>query len=151
MCGRDFTLGGIRRPGVSTAQPRRCSLCTTRGPIWMMIGCSLIWDFLLVYIYRPQTKFAKVMFSQVSVCRRGGGCLPHIPWADTPWADTPWADTPKADTPTGKHPPGRHPRQYFLGYGQQASSTHPTGMHSCSWSYCLNYYLCSCHHSKMEH
>ena len=27
------------------------------------------------YYYRPQTKFAKVMFSQVSVCpRRTGGC-----------------------------------------------------------------------------
>ena len=24
--------------------------------------------------YRPQTKFAKVMFLQVSVCPRGGGC-----------------------------------------------------------------------------
>ena len=24
--------------------------------------------------YRPQMKFAKVMFSQVSVCQQGGGC-----------------------------------------------------------------------------
>ena len=28
----------------------------------------------LSYLYRPQTKFAKVMFSQVSVCPQGGGC-----------------------------------------------------------------------------
>ena len=27
----------------------------------------------LLYIYRPQTKFAKVMFLQVSVCPHGGG------------------------------------------------------------------------------
>ena len=61
----------------------------------------------------PATKFAKVMFSQVSVHRRGGGrCLPHCmlgykpPWpeADTP---TPGADTPLgADTPCP--PPSRH-------------------------------------------
>ena len=45
--------------------------------------------------YRPQTMFAKVMFSQVSVCPRGvsacgpGGCLP-----------------PPGQTPTlGRHPP----------------------------------------------
>ena len=68
--------------------------------------------------YRPQTKFAKVMFSQVSVCPQRvvsasgpGGCLPHTPGqtppgrhthtparqpqADTPWADTHlWADSP---------------------------------------------------------
>ena len=28
---------------------------------------------LVENIYRPQTKFAKVMFSQVSVCQPGGG------------------------------------------------------------------------------
>ena len=107
-------------------------------------------------IYRPQTKFAKVMLSQVSVCP--GGCLPHCmlgytppmgkpPWtdtrkgADTPphQADTPRANTPQADTPTlGRHPHlGRHPpadpapTQCMLGYGQQAGGTHRTGMHSC--------------------
>ena len=52
--------------------------------------------------YRPLTKFAKVMFSQVSVCPQGEGCLPHCMLGYTPWADTPlarhrhppWADTP---------------------------------------------------------
>ena len=43
------------------------------------------------YFYRPQTKFAKVMFSQVSVCR--GGCLPHC-----------MLDT----TPLGRHPQAVH-------------------------------------------
>ena len=41
--------------------------------------------------YRPQTKFAKVMFSQVSVCLQ----------ADTPEADI---TTPQAETPLGRHP-----------------------------------------------
>ena len=48
--------------------------------------------------YRPQTKFEKVMFSQVSVCPQGG-CLPHPLWADTPWADTPSGRHPRAVTP----------------------------------------------------
>ena len=43
--------------------------------------------------YRPQTKFAKVMFSRMSVCpQRGEVSAPlhagiHIPWADTPPRD----------------------------------------------------------------
>ena len=68
----------------------------------------------------------------------------------------PWADIPPGQTPPGRHPPmpsafwdtphpvhaGIHPAtqcmlgytppaQRMLGYGQQAGSTHPTGMHSC--------------------
>ena len=42
--------------------------------------------------YRPQTKFANVMFSQASVCPQRG-CSRH------------WADTPRADTPPGRHTP----------------------------------------------
>ena len=61
------------------------------------------------YYYRPETRFAKVMFSQVSVCPQRG-CLPLVlgvcgrhppgqtpgqtpPRANIPRADTPWADT----------------------------------------------------------
>ena len=80
------------------------------------------------------------------------------PWADTPFsADTP-RQTPPGQTPLGRHPPaqcmlgythppcpvhaGIHtplssacldthlPVQCLLGYGQQAGTTHPTGMHS---------------------
>ena len=29
--------------------------------------------YVISYLYRPQTKFAKVIFSQVSVCSQGGG------------------------------------------------------------------------------
>ena len=47
--------------------------------------------------YRLQTKFAKVMFSQVSVCPRGGVC-PIACWNTQPLgADTP--STPGADSP----------------------------------------------------
>ena len=92
----------------------------------------ILTEICSVHNYRPQTKFAKVMFSQVSVCPRGGvglwsqgggvGCLPHPPGQTPPWADT----------PLGKHPPGRHPpAQWMLGYGQQAGGMHPTGTHSC--------------------
>ena len=76
------------------------------------------------YYYRPQTKFAKVMFSQVSVCPRGGGgvCL----WSRGGVCHTPQADTPGADTPLGRHPlPSAcwdtPPTQCMLGY-----TPHPT-------------------------
>ena len=73
------------------------------------------------YIYRPQTKFAKVMFSQVSVCpQRGGGVS---------------ASGPKG---CGRRPPDQCMLGYTspspvdtTGYGQQAGGTHLTGMHSC--------------------
>ena len=95
-----------------------------------------------IYHYRPQTKFAKVIFLHLSVSysvHRGeylGRCPPRYSPADTPLrAGTP----PQAGTPPRQvHPPGQvhhqqvHPRpQYMLGYGQQAGGTHPTGMHSC--------------------
>ena len=65
------------------------------------------------FYYRPQTKFAKVMFSQVSVC---------------PWGVC-------APLHAGIHPPDQRqtpPSQCMLGYGQLVSGTHPTGMHSCN-------------------
>ena len=91
---------------------------------WWSLTISERWFCICIKVhsgdcYRPQTKFAKVMFSQLSVCPQGWGCLPHcmlgypptLPQADTPWADTP----PKC----------------MLGYGQQVGGTHPTKMHSC--------------------
>ena len=76
------------------------------------------------YYYRPQTKFAKVMFyTCLSATLFTGGYLGrYTPWACTlPWADTPpWAGTPpgrytpRAGTPPPRqvHPPGRYtPRQ----------------------------------------
>ena len=81
------------------------------------------------YFYRPQTKFAKVMFLHMSVCPRGGEYLGR--YTTTP----PRAGTP----PLGRYtPPGRYPPlpQCMLGYGQQAGGTHPTGMHSCFFDLC---------------
>ena len=57
----------------------------------------------------------------------------HHPWAGTshPWAGTP---PPFRYTPSGYTPPGRYtpPGTVHAGrYGQQAGSTHPTGIHSC--------------------
>ena len=96
-------------------------------------GVSFI--FLIRFYYRPQTKFAKVMFSQVSVCPwrevsaplHAGihppgpeadtpGVSPPGPEADTPWTDTPpgpEADTPWADTPQDQRQthPGQTPPQ----------------------------------------
>ena len=58
-------------------------------------------------------------------------------WAGTPFPDryTPGRTPPGQVHPLGRYTllPGRYtPRpQCVLGYGQQASGTHPTGMHSC--------------------
>ena len=105
--------------------------------------------------YRPQTKFAKVMFSQVSVCPQGvsasgpgrGVSTPgplgrHPPGQTPPWQTPrqtpPWTDTPSLPSACWDTPPcpvhaGIHtlPAQCMLGYGQQVGGTHPTGMHSC--------------------
>ena len=82
------------------------------------------------FFYLPQTKFAKVMFSQVSVCPQGGFCLwsqrgvsathpradTHTPvqtppgpgrqppWADTPWTVHAWIHTPPWAMHAGIHP-----------------------------------------------
>ena len=62
-------------------------------------GCRLPWSY-----YRPQTKSAKVVFLQVSVCPRGA-----VPGQVSP---TPWAGTPPRQVhPPGQVPPGRYPRQ----------------------------------------
>ena len=73
---------------------------------------------LFPHKYRPQTKFAKVMFSQVSVCPRGGAysiaCWdthpqPRDQRQTPPWADTPWAETPWVNTPLDRHPHRQRP------------------------------------------
>ena len=63
-------------------------------------------------LLRPQTKFAKVMFSQVSVCPQGGVC-PIACWdthtprdqRQTTSGQTPHGQTPpQADIPLARHP-----------------------------------------------
>ena len=98
----------------------------------------------MISCYHLQTKFAKVMFSQVSVRPQGGVC--PIAYWDTPpgtrgrhrppWADTPLGrHTPRQIPPLGRHHPPQTgqtppPAQCMLGYGQQAGDTHPIGIHS---------------------
>ena len=54
------------------------------------------------------------------------------PPRQTPPQQTPLGRHPQADTPLlGRHPLGQTPPGQTMGYGQQAGSTHPTGMHSC--------------------
>ena len=71
---------------------------------------------VMQYYYRPQTKFAKVMFSQVSVCpRREGACMA---------GGMRGRGMCRADGGGGMHG----------GAGESAtaaSGTHLTGMHSC--------------------
>ena len=89
-------------------------------------GCR--YDSSFTGFYRPQTKFAKVMFLHLSVILfTGGKYLGRCP----PGRYTPLGRyTLRAGTPPGRYTPA-HPRQCMLGYGQQAGGTHPTGMHSC--------------------
>ena len=83
------------------------------------IGESIIY-------YRPQTKFAKVMFLQVSVCPQGGACVSHgMPpgiHARPPGNHT----CPPASTrPRQPRTPPWHPRM------PPGSHTHPPGIHAC--------------------
>ena len=69
-------------------------------------------------IYRPQTKFAKVMFSQMSVCPQWGEYLGRYPpWVGLPPGRyTPWAGTtpPWQEHPLGRQPPRQvHPRDRY--------------------------------------
>ena len=71
--------------------------------------------------YRPQTKFAKVMFLHLFVILFTGGVCLSACW-DTTATPPPWDQTPPLgpDAP----PPGAETATAVDG-------THPTGMHSC--------------------
>ena len=109
---KSFCASGIfrRRRGcfsdVSEGDPSR----------WRVIQARYCWEqtykgrYFFYYIYRPQTKFAKVMFLHLSVShsvhRRVSASvhagIRHPSWADSPppqeqtplWTDTPWEQTP---------------------------------------------------------
>ena len=79
------------------------------------------------------------MFLHMSVILSTRGVSATLPWADTPPADIPCIVYAGYNPPFPVHA-GIHPLpnacwdtlpQCMLGYGQQAGSTHPTGMHSC--------------------
>ena len=87
---------------------------------------EIMYDSL--FNYRPQRSWGKVMFLHVSeILFTGGGSAPlhagiHRSSAE-PEAAPPGADPLGPDTPPSAVHAGR--------YGQQAGSTHPTGMQSC--------------------
>ena len=88
------------------------------------------WCKFLSY-YRPQTKFAKVMFLHLSVILLtgggGGGVCPSACW------DAPPQDQRQTPPHRGQRQAHTTPGAVHAGrYGQQAGGTHPTGMHSCS-------------------
>ena len=92
------------------------------GTRFGLINKSFLWFPLGFSIdYRPQTKFAKVMFSQVSLCPQGGDACPIACWdthmhtqAETPLGQT---HSPRQTPPLGRHPLGRcPPAQCILGY-----------------------------------
>ena len=57
---------------------------------------------------------------------------PTPPRQTFPQADTPWVDKPfVAVSPLQTHPRNRHPR---TAHPQVTDGTHPTGMHSCTYS-----------------
>ena len=111
------------------------------------ILAKIFFDFFVCSLvryacYRPQTKFAKVMFLHLSVShsvhREGGlpqcmlGC--HTPGPGTP---TPLeADTPGPGTlPPG---PGTHPHPPGAETATAADGTHPTGIRPCSFVFSLS-------------
>ena len=80
--------------------------------------------------YRPQTKFAEVMFLHLSVSHsvHGGVVSASV------YAGIHTLHSQEQTPPRSRHPPGsRHPlcAVHAWKYGQQAAGTHPTGMHTC--------------------
>ena len=78
--------------------------------------------------------WGKVMFSQVSVCSQWSllshnviGRQPRLR-RQLPSEGTQKGRTPSRQTP---HPHTPQDTDTARGYGQQAGSTHPTGMHTC--------------------
>ena len=78
--------------------------------------------FSLCNIYRPQTKFAKVMFLQVSVCPQGGGV--RVTW-HTPPPATMHAPPAATHAPPRNHAPPRQPRT------PPSSHARPPRSHAC--------------------
>ena len=63
----------------------------------------------MFHFYRPQTKFAKVMFLHMSVCPQGGGVCPIACWDTHPRGRHPLGRPPLGRHPPGQTPPGQTP------------------------------------------
>ena len=105
--------GDIRRLCGTTALLAEMQVANVKARIWRVgeLGGQVPFNsspkgLLDLLCYRWQTKFAKVMFSQVSVCPRGDVC-PIVCWDTPPWdqRQTPPRQTPPlwADTACAVH------------------------------------------------
>ena len=127
------------------------SFLFSNNHMWLYNSGRRTGSTVILCNYRPQTKFAMVMFLHVSVILSTGGvpaqggtgrynpppqaCTPHPPGRYTPPPQAGKPHPPGRYTPPPRqvHPPGRYTPwpQCMLGNGQQAGSTHSTGMHPC--------------------
>ena len=118
--------------------------------------------FVIPSVHRGCVSHHAMCIGFVSQHSMGRGCVSQniMGVVDTPLADIPlgrhslpWADTPSSGQtlpPLGRHPlpwadtlssrGQTHPMEYY-GYGQQASGTHPTGIHSCSYCFYIFWLL----------
>ena len=142
QCTRIFDVLAIRKVPFHLFQRDTPQFCTFKNNQSRCQHTRLPRYGMHSLYYRPQTKFAKVMFLHLSVILFTGGCMPQCMMGYTHLvADTP--SPPGADIPGNRHPPGadtphrsrppqgRHSSAQFRRYGQQAGGTHPTGMHTC--------------------
>ena len=100
----------------------------TVAPMTVIHRCLLL-TYLFVGHYRPQTKFAKVMFLHVSVILSTGGW--HAWQGERAWqgACVAWRVCTAGGMRGGGG--GGGCVADTTRYGQWAGSTHPIGMHSC--------------------
>ena len=77
-----------------------------------------------VFYYRPQTEFAKVMFSQVSVCLSMEGVSAPLHAGIHPLGQT---------TPLGRHPPCSVHVAIHTPLPSACWDTHPSPLHSACW------------------
>ena len=110
------------------------------------LNLSVCLSVCLSHFYRPQTKFARVMFSQVSVCPGGTHTPPDQ--RKTP---------PPRQTPPGRHPPDRHPpgsacwdtvNKRAVRILLECNLVHVC---FCIYTYCTSYHSNSCRVTREAH
>ena len=119
---------------------------------WYMIETTY---FLHCYLfYRPKTKFAKVMFSQVSVCPQGGvpgqvhptGQVHSLAGTPSSWSGTaPWAGAPPwAGTPPGRYLPGRYTPSHSACWIQSTRGWYASHWNAFMLKVCIYMYHSTC-------
>ena len=105
---------------------------------WAHSHLIFVWTEKLCTYYRPQTKFVKVMFLQVSLILSTAGWYPSMPCSAGVSRPTPREEVEGSGggvsrpTPEGMCIPAcTEADPYPLWTATTAGGTHPTGMHSC--------------------